>query len=263
MSKISIVTVVYNGEKYLEKTILSIINQTYNNIEYIVIDGKSQDATLDILKKYQSYIDIMVSEKDRGLSDAMNKASKLATGDWILYLHADDTFTDNMSLQKLINKTIENPLANWITGYLRFQDSNGQVFKEDLFYEISWKRMMVRNVIRHQTTLVRLKPSVDIGFMNKYKYAMDYNYFLRLWVKYGNPLVINEHITDFRLDGNNLSSNFFGSLKDEMRVRTDFRIINNQIYMLPLDYFVYLLRYLKIVFIHNLKNKIILNKKLT
>jgi glycosyltransferase involved in cell wall biosynthesis len=254
MEKISIVTVVYNGERYLEGTILSIINQSYDNIEHVVVDGGSTDGTLEILKKYESQIHKMVSEPDKGLSDAMNKGANLATGDWILYLHADDTFTDNMSVQKLVDCSINNPEANWITGYLRFQNSKGEIYKKDSFHAITWSRMIIRNVIRHQATMVRLESSVDIGFNLNYKHAMDYDYFLRLWKKYGNPTVIKEHICDFRLDGTNLSSDYFASLKDEMKVRIDFRKSNNQYYKIFFDFVIYWLRYFKIVFIHNKKN---------
>ncbi|MFV8335279.1 glycosyltransferase family 2 protein [Flavobacterium sp. RSP29] len=254
MAKISIVTVVYNGERYLEKTILSVVKQTYKDIEHIVVDGGSSDGTLAILKKYGSDIDVMISESDKGLSDAMNKGANLASGDWILYLHADDTFSNASSVQKLMDAAVKKPTANWITAYLRFQNNTGEIFRKDLFHEISWSRMMIRNVIRHQSTMVRLKASIDIQFDHKYKHAMDYDYFLRLWKKYGSPEVINQYISDFRLDGTNLSSDYFASLKDEMRVRVDFRKINTENYKLPFDYLIYLLRYLKIVFIHN-RNK--------
>ncbi|MGO4770972.1 glycosyltransferase family 2 protein [Flavobacterium sp. W22_SRS_FK3] len=253
MTKISIVTVIYNGESYIEKTILSIINQSYQNIECIVVDGGSTDGTLEILEKYKSSIDVMISEPDKGLSDAMNKGANLASGDWILYLHSDDTFTDELSIQKLIDASLKNPDANWITAYLRFQNSKDEIFKKDRYYKISWAAMIIRNVIRHQSTMVRLNASLDIEFNHKYKHAMDYDYFLRLWKKYGDPIVIQEYISDFRLDGNNLSSDYFASLKDEMRVRVNFRKENSQKFKLPFDYLVYWLRYFKIVFIHNIR----------
>lgn len=254
MKKISIITVVYNGERYLEDTILSVASQTYKGIEHVVVDGGSNDGTMEILKKYVSDIDVMISEPDEGLSDAMNKGAKLASGDWILYLHADDTFSDVNSVQKLMDAANKNPSANWITAYLRFQNNKGEIFKKDLFYKISWSRMMIRNVIRHQSTMVRLGPSIDVQFKQKYKHAMDYDYFLRLWKTYGDPEVTNEYISDFRLDGNNLSSDYFASLRDEMRVRIDFRKRNGEYYKLPFDQLIYLLRYLKIVVIHN-RNK--------
>ena len=79
---VSIITVVRNGEKYLEEIIKSVINQTYNNVEYIIIDGGSTDGTLAIIKKYEDYIDYWASERDKGIYDAMNKGMDLAIGDF-------------------------------------------------------------------------------------------------------------------------------------------------------------------------------------
>lgn len=252
--KISIVTVVFNGEKYLEKTILSVINQEYDNIEYIVVDGGSTDNTLKILERYKSNIDVLISERDEGLSDAMNKGAKYATGDWLLYLHADDNFTDAKSISKLVKASKNYPNSNWVTGYLRFQNSMDEIFKTDLFHSISKFDMIMRNVIRHQSTMVRLKKSIEISFNQEYKHAMDYDYFLRLWKKHGDPVIINEYITDFRLDGTNLSSDYYASIKDEMRVRINFRKNNGQKYKLLFDYLIFIFRYLKIFFIHSKKS---------
>jgi glycosyltransferase involved in cell wall biosynthesis len=91
---ITIITVVYNGEKHLEQTIKSVINQNYKNIEYIIIDGVSTDGTLDIIKKYEEYIDYWVSEPDEGIYDAMNKGIGLANGEFINFMNADDWFVD-------------------------------------------------------------------------------------------------------------------------------------------------------------------------
>ena len=105
---ISIITVVFNGEKYLEETIQSVINQTYSNVEYIIIDGGSTDGTIDIIKKYEDKIDYWVSEKDKGIYDAMNKGIDLATGDWQNFLNAGDSFVDNNVLEKIFTTNLEN-----------------------------------------------------------------------------------------------------------------------------------------------------------
>ena len=89
---ITVITVVFNGEKFLEETILSVINQTYDNVEYIIIDGGSTDSTLEIIKKYEHAIDYWVSEKDKGIYDAMNKGVCLSQGKWVSFLNAADSY---------------------------------------------------------------------------------------------------------------------------------------------------------------------------
>jgi len=99
--KISIITVAYNAEAFIEDTIKSIINQSYKNVEYIVIDGQSSDNTLTICDKYKSRIDILVSEPDKGLYDAMNKGIDKASGDVIGILNADDFYNSNEVLKDI------------------------------------------------------------------------------------------------------------------------------------------------------------------
>jgi glycosyltransferase involved in cell wall biosynthesis len=99
--KISIITVTFNAEKFIEKTIQSIINQTYKNIEFIIVDGKSKDNTLKIIENYSTHIDKVISEKDSGIYDAMNKGIDLATGDFITFLNAGDDYIDNNVLFNL------------------------------------------------------------------------------------------------------------------------------------------------------------------
>ena len=98
---ITVITVVFNGEQYLEGTILSVINQTYDNVEYIIIDGGSTDGTLDIIRKYEHAIDYWVSEKDRGIYDAMNKGIDLATGEWLNFMNAGDNFYCSKTISEI------------------------------------------------------------------------------------------------------------------------------------------------------------------
>lgn len=99
--KISIITVCYNSENTIETTFKSVLQQTYSNIEYIVVDGGSTDSTLKIAEKYSEIITVLVSEQDNGLYDAMNKGINLATGDIIGLINSDDLFCDSDALNKV------------------------------------------------------------------------------------------------------------------------------------------------------------------
>ncbi len=104
---VSIVTVVYNSCDVIEKTILSVIEQSASHqIEYIIVDGGSTDGTMDIILQYKDQIDILISEKDRGIYDAMNKGIQIASGDWICFMNAGDTFYDTDTIKTLsLDKT--------------------------------------------------------------------------------------------------------------------------------------------------------------
>lgn len=101
---VTVVTVTHNAEQYLERTLLSIIEQTYPYIELIVVDGASADGTLDIIKKYERHLARWVSEPDRGIYHAMNKAVDLATGSWINFMNAGDSFVDETVVEKFAKK---------------------------------------------------------------------------------------------------------------------------------------------------------------
>jgi len=107
--KISIITVSYNSENFIESCINSLINQSYKNIEYIAIDGLSTDSTLKIIKKYSKYASAIISEPDEGIYDAMNKGIKIAKGEIIGFLHSDDLYVNNDVISKVANIFRENP----------------------------------------------------------------------------------------------------------------------------------------------------------
>ena len=127
--KISIITVCYNSDKTIEKTIKSVISQTYNNIEYIIIDGKSKDTTIDIIKQYETNVSKWVSESDKGLYDAMNKGISLATGDIIGVLNSDDIFTDNYVLENVAKFHNKNNVDASVGNIIQFNDKGKTVRK--------------------------------------------------------------------------------------------------------------------------------------
>ena len=94
MPKLTIITIVYNNVRDVERTINSVLNQTYQNIEYIIIDGQSTDGTLAVIEKYRSKISKIISERDKGIYDAMNKGLAMATGDYVLFMNSGDELYD-------------------------------------------------------------------------------------------------------------------------------------------------------------------------
>ena len=114
--KFSIITVTYNAEAVLEDTIQSVISQTYHHVEYIIIDGASKDKTLSIADRYKEHIAQVVSEPDKGLYDAMNKGIRLATGDYLCFLNAGDSFHEDDTLQQMVHTLTGNQLPDVLYG---------------------------------------------------------------------------------------------------------------------------------------------------
>jgi glycosyltransferase involved in cell wall biosynthesis len=122
--KISIITVVYNGEKTIRDCINSVLSQTYADIEYIIVDGKSTDRTLEIVESYGEKIKKVISEPDSGIYDAMNKGIRAATGDIIGILNADDMYASNDVLEKVAQEFEKNPDIGCVYGDLEYVDKN-------------------------------------------------------------------------------------------------------------------------------------------
>ena len=102
--KFSIITICYNAAAVIERTLQSVTGQSWADKEYIIVDGASKDSTLDIVGKYREGIDILVSEPDKGLYDAMNKGLKLATGDYVLFMNAGDRFHEDTTLEQIASQ---------------------------------------------------------------------------------------------------------------------------------------------------------------
>lgn len=127
---ISVITVVLNGDKYLEKAILSITEQTYDNIEYIIIDGGSKDGTLDIIKKYEGLIDFWISEKDSGIYNAMNKGITLSKGDYVGFVGSDDYLYPN-TLGELAN-IVKKKTIDYTVGAVDIVNDNEKIIEKIL-----------------------------------------------------------------------------------------------------------------------------------
>lgn len=172
---ITVVTVVYNGEEFIEETILSVINQTYDNVEYIIIDGGSTDATLDIIRKYEHAIDYRMSEKDKGIYDAMNKGIDLATGDWINFMNAGDSFIDETVLMSIKNDLDLN--LDLIYGNHTVKDPFSGNRK---IVNVRFKNDKKNIPYCHQSLFAKSSVLKKMHFNTSYKIAADYDQYMRL-----------------------------------------------------------------------------------
>jgi len=153
--KVSIITVVYNSELLIAETIRSVVNQTYENIQYIVIDGASSDNTLDIINKYKSDIDIIISEPDKGLYDAMNKGLKLASGDYVWFINSGDHIHTPNTVEQMMSKNTND--ADIIFGEVMMVDdqrkqlgTRSETTHQKLPKVLTWKSLKYGMVVCHQ-----------------------------------------------------------------------------------------------------------------
>ena len=172
---ISIITVVYNGEQNLEETILSVINQTYDNIEFIIIDGASTDGTIDIIKKYEDKIDYWISEKDSGIFDAMNKGILMSKGDYINFMNSGDFFT-NVDLVNDVVKIVNNQEIDLLYGDRNSDDGNYS--KVNIKYHIQFTFQS----IGHQVIFAKKNCFENNMFDLKYRWMCDYKWLLECFL---------------------------------------------------------------------------------
>lgn len=167
--KITVVTVCYNAERDIEKTMLSVINQTYDNIEYIIVDGASKDGTMQVVEKYKDKITMIVSEPDKGIFDAMNKGIQFASGEWLNFMNVGDKFYDDNVIENLFIDSIGDNVG------VVFGDTynNNGLYKMRPFIYTPDKLCPMG--ICHQSLFVRTSLAKENPFDPSYKVAADYN----------------------------------------------------------------------------------------
>ncbi|WP_097460153.1 glycosyltransferase family 2 protein [Mangrovitalea sediminis] len=170
---ITVVTVVYNGADCLEGTIKSVIEQRYDNVEYIIVDGGSTDGTLDIVRKYEHAIDYWVSEPDKGIYDAMNKGIDLGSGQWINFMNAGDYFFDIDILCKIFRNSAVVSGADVIYGDHEVRYPNKTKIVKAGRIEKLWKGSQ----FCHQSVLVNLNQHKKNKFNICKKMAADFEFF--------------------------------------------------------------------------------------
>jgi glycosyltransferase len=243
---ISVISVVKNGMPFFAETVKSVLDQDYDNFEYIVIDGKSSDGSLKIIKDNEKSIVKWVSESDDGIADAFNKGFNISRGDYILYLNSDDALLNHKVLREFSSKIVEMGYPDIIYGDCEVVDRNSSEVLYKASIDLTISQILKGGIFPHPSTLTSRRYFFEYGLFDpKFKIAMDYEFFLRgvkkasivhvplmvTRVRNGGvstvspPQVVNEIISALRKNGN-LTTPFGGCrLRYYFWIRRNLRIL--------------------------------------
>jgi glycosyltransferase involved in cell wall biosynthesis len=197
--RLSIITIVYNNVRDIERTILSVLNQTYTNLEYIIIDGESTDGTLQIINKYQHKISRLVSEPDKGIYDAMNKGLALASGDYVLFMNSGDEIYSAETVEKVFAC---EPDADIYYGETEMYDQQWQSLgqrRHQAPEKFTWKSFQLGMSVSHQA--IYIKRSITEPFDTKYQLSSDIDWIIRAAKKAGKIVNTHSYVAKYMVGG--------------------------------------------------------------
>ena len=228
--KISLITVTFNAQHTIERCIQSIIGQKFKNIEYIVIDGGSTDDTLDIISKYKSDINILISEPDKGIYDAMNKGIKLATGDVVGMLNADDYFVDNAVLAA-VAEVFKTQNTNIMYADLDYVNPADDIIRKWRSGDYNRLKLNFGWMPPHPTFYCKRQLFEQFGFYSlNFGSAADYELMLRfMYLHRENAFYLNKIIIKMKIGGISNKS-YFNRVKG---LYFDFKAMRNNGIVLP------------------------------
>ena len=205
---VSVVTTVLNRRGTLEKAMSSVLNQTYPNIELIVVDGGSTDSTQDLILEYQNRVDYFISEQDKSMYEGMNKGISLSRGDYIIVLNSDDWFEEN-AIDVLMSRILENQLE-WVCALAYETDDQGNVLRK--LPKIPFgENVMLRMPLRHETMLISKKLYRKTGLYDpSYKIISDLKKTQQLFLADEPHEQLDDYVMYFRKNGisGHLTDNF-------------------------------------------------------
>ncbi len=236
--KISIVTPSYNQGQYLEKTIQSVLNQNYPNLEYIIIDGGSSDNSIEIIKKYEKHLTYWISEKDNGQSDGINKGLLKCTGDIIAWLNSDDYYEPD-TFKNVVSVFSKNPDAGLLYGDCRiiYVDSEGKTLKQQIVSPEHVTNFSLMNYWKSyflppQPSIFWRKSIQDKTMLlnRSLNYAMDMDFWLQL-SEHGNIIKANFLLANYLVHTNSKSGSEggFSKFKSEWKLVSEVHLKNKSI----------------------------------
>jgi len=221
---ITVITIVYNNEETLERCIKSVLEQTYDNIEYLVIDGGSNDGTLDIIEKYKDSIDYFISEPDKGIYDAMNKGISLASGDYLNFMNSTDLFHNKNVIEDTVFQINQNPDCDYAVGkmqILNLDGTLGSIIKPTI------DRVFLSAPYNHQSIFYKNICFNELGEYNtkNYKYNAENDFAISLFLKNYSFLELDFLVAKYEY-GNNILT-FFPEIKEaEERKRREIHFLS-------------------------------------
>lgn len=203
--KISIVTPSYNQAQFLEETIRSVLLQGYPNLEYIVIDGNSNDDSVEIIKKYKPWLTYWVSEPDRGQSHAINKGFDLSSGDIMAWINSDDYYAPNAFFKVAL--TFMQSQSFWVAGIVHKVDAQGKVLHLGRKYIEKMEDWYVGSLYLQQGVFWRRKLWLSAGKIDEtLQYSFDYDLLLRFVQQQSFATWIDAHLANFRIHSDSKTS---------------------------------------------------------
>jgi len=197
--KLSVITIVYNNVRDIERTMLSVLEQTYTNIEYIIVDGLSNDGTLEVINKYQDRIGKFISERDKGIYDAMNKGLAIATGDYVIFMNSGDEFYAPDTVATVFASADD---ADIYYGETEMIDDNGQSLgqrRHQAPAAFTWRSFRYGMSISHQAIYIRR--SLTEPYDNRYQLSADIDWIIRAAKKAKKIVNVNGYVAKYLVGG--------------------------------------------------------------
>ncbi|NVM67796.1 glycosyltransferase involved in cell wall biosynthesis [Mucilaginibacter sp. SG538B] len=197
--RLSVITIVYNNVRDIERTIRSVINQTYTNIEYIIVDGLSNDGTLQVIDKYKSQITKFISEKDEGIYDAMNKGLALATGDYVIFMNSGDEFYDNETVAAVFAAAEDADIYYGETEMIADEGSSLGQRRHKAPAKFTWRGFKYGMSISHQAIYIRR--SLAEPYDPRYQLSSDIDWIIRAAKKAKKIVNVNRYVAKYLVGG--------------------------------------------------------------
>ena len=196
---LSVITIVYNNARDIERTLLSVLNQTYDAIEYIVIDGASNDGTLEIIKRYENRIAKLISEKDKGIYDAMNKGLALATGDYIIFMNSGDEFYATDTVAKVFATAPDADIYYGETEMVNDERESLGQRRHKAPAKFNWRSFKYGMSVSHQA--IYIKRSLVEPYDPKYQLSADIDWIIRAAKKAKKIVKVDGYVAKYLVGG--------------------------------------------------------------